>query len=418
MADLTFSDEVAELVAARPTSHVLAVGLGRSYGNSNTLAGGSLIDVTQLDRILMFDAEAGILRAKAGLSLSQALGVIVPQGWFLPATPGTRFVTLGGAVANDVHGKNHHLAGSFGCAVRAIGLQRSDGRTLALAPGDPLFAATIGGLGLTGLITWVEIALSRIPGTRLLGERTAFGSLKEFASLITDAERRFEHTVAWIDCANGGSAFGRGILEAANWTHGDLKDVHRDQPRLTVPVDAPSFTISGPTVRGFNAFYFNAKRWKAGPFTQHYADFFYPLDALGRWNRLYGRRGFHQYQCVIPAEAGIEPLEEMLQLITRSANASFLAVLKRFGSKVSPGILSFPREGLTLALDFPNRGVPTLDLLARLDAIVREAGGRLYPAKDARMSRAMFELGYPRLDHFRAHVDPAFSSDFWKAVNA
>lgn len=417
MATMRFADEARGLLASRPLANVLAVGLGRSYGTSNTLSGGALLDMTKLDRILSFDHAAGILRAEAGLSLNDALAVIVPCGWFLPTTPGTRFVTLGGAVANDVHGKNHHSAGTLGCHVRALGLLRSGGEMLELRPGDPLFAATIGGLGLTGLILWVEVALSAINGTNVSGERTAFHALDEFMALAAEAEKTFEHTVAWIDCASTGRAFGRGIFEAANWAQGPLGEVHAPAPALSVPVNAPSMTISHPTVRTFNALHFRVKKAKSGPFRQHYSGFFYPLDAIGKWNRLYGARGFHQYQCVIPEREGVAPVRDMLDAITRTGNASFLAVLKRFGARRSPGLLSFPMEGLTLALDFPNRGALTLELLGRLDDIVRAAGGRLYAAKDARMSRAMFESGYPDADAFARFVDPAFSSDFWQAVS-
>jgi FAD/FMN-containing dehydrogenase len=420
MAAPLFRDEVAKRLAARPTPTVLGIGLGRSYGISNTLSGGSLIEMVQLDRIIAFDREKGVLRAEAGLSLSEILRVIVPHGWFLPTTPGSRFVTLGGAVANDVHGKNHHRAGSFGCSVTAIGLMRSDGTELELSEhGEPgLFAATIGGLGLTGLIVWVEIKLSRIPGTSLACERTAFGSLREFQVLAKDADERFEHFVAWIDCASTGTDFGRGIFEAGNWTPGGLERTHDLRPKIAIPLDAPGFLISGPTVKAFNALYFKSKRAAAGPYTQHYGGFFYPLDVIDRWNRLYGRKGFYQYQCVVPYAGGIDAIDDMLRLITKSGNASFLAVLKTFGAKASPGMLSFPAEGITLALDFPNHGHTTLSLFAELDKIVGSTAGRLYPAKDARMPRRMFEAGYARLDEFRTHVDPAFSSDFWKAMNS
>jgi FAD/FMN-containing dehydrogenase len=419
IADIRHADEASAVIAARPRDNMLAVGMGRSYGTSNTLSGGALIRTGLLDRIISFDRQAGVLRAEAGLTLSDAISVIVPHGWFLPTTPGTRFVTLGGAVANDVHGKNHHSAGTFGCAVRALGLLRSDGTLHTLTPDDDsgLFAATIGGLGLTGMILWVEITLSAIPGTNLACERTAFQSIGEFAAIAADAAARFEHTVAWIDCAGGGKSAGRGIFESGNWVDGGDKALHKPDPAVSIPMDAPGFLISGPTVKAFNTLYFNVKRQRSGAYVQHYGGFFYPLDAIGRWNRLYGRRGFHQYQCVVPHAGGIEAVEAMLNQIGRSGNASFLAVLKTFGPKASPGMLSFPRKGITLALDFPNRGRSTLDLCATLDSIVNAAGGRLYPAKDARMPRAMFEAGYPNVGAFRAHVDPAFSSDFWKAVS-
>jgi L-gulonolactone oxidase len=414
-----YRDEVAAALEAREGQSVLAVGLGRSYGDSVLNPGGCLIDMTGLDRVIVFDREAGVLRAEAGLSIDAALRFLVPAGWFLPTTPGTRFVTLGGAVANDVHGKNHHSAGSLGCSVRRFGLRRSDGNETECSSDDELFRATIGGVGLTGIITWVEIGLARIPSAYLDLERAPFEDVGGFFGLAKASSATHEHTVAWFDCARGGEKIGRGIFQRANWAPDGGLEPHPERQLVVVPVDAPSWALNGLTVRAFNSLYWRLQKAGAQRVRAHYASVFYPLDALGQWNRLYGGRGFYQYQCVVPHAGAEAAVLAMLQQIARAGAGSFLAVLKTFGPRVSPGLLSFPREGVTLALDFPNRGQATLDLLAGLDAIVLDAGGRLYPAKDGRMSAKMFQAGYgAALSRFSAQIDPAFSSQFWRRVSS
>ncbi len=415
-----FVDELPHVLAEISGESKLAIGLCRSYGDSVINSGGSVIDMTHLDRIIAFDRDKGILTAEAGASLSAILRLIVPHGWFTGTTPGTRFVTLGGAVANDVHGKNHHRAGTFGCAVKELELVRSDGTTRRLSAdgGDPLFAATIGGLGLTGVIRAVSLDLAPIRSAYLDVERIAFGHVRDFFAIAEESEQSHEHTVAWIDCASGHSHLGRGIFQRGNWSEEGGLDVHDDRKTLTMPIDAPGFALNWLTVRLFNAVYYRLQKY--GPARQHlhYAPFFYPLDAILEWNRLYGRRGFYQYQCVIAQGEAAEAVEELLKRIAASGAGSFLAVLKTLGPKPSPGMLSFPHEGVTLALDFPNKGPKTLELLGELDAIVRAANGRLYPAKDGRMPAAMFRAGYPHLDAFMEQIDPAFGSDFWRRVSA
>lgn len=416
-----YRDEAVRAIMSRGDREVLAVGLGRSYGDSVLNGRGALIDMTGVDRVLHFDPALGIVRAEAGLSFDELLPIIVPHGWFLRTTPGTRFVTLGGAVANDVHGKNHHGAGAFGCSVRRLGLVRSDGREVELdgETGGELFRATIGGLGLTGVVTWVELELARIPSAFLQVERVAFTSVADFFRLAEESSQRFEHTVSWIDCANRGHALGRGIFQRANWCADGGLIPHAGGPKFVMPVEAPSMALNGFTVRAFNAAYFRLQKRGPAVSRQHYSTFFYPLDAIGGWNRLYGRRGFYQYQCVIPSAEAQGAVEELVRQIAAAGAGSFLAVLKTLGDRSSGGLLSFPRAGATLALDFPNRGQRTLDLLARLDSVVRTAGGRLYPAKDGRMPAAMFQEGYAEaLPRFAKHADPAFSSNFWQRVSA
>ena len=414
-----FRDETADaLVAARRAGlSALAIGLGRSYGDSGLNADEVLIDMRGIDRLIAFDPETGIVRAEAGASLSALARFLAPRGWFLPTVPGTRFVTLGGAVANDVHGKNHERAGTFGANVRRLALRRSAEGTIECAPGDPLFAATVGGLGLTGLIEWVEFTAARIPSTMIDQEILPLADLDAFFVVAQESKAAFEHTVAWVDCTQRDARRGRGIFTRGNWASEGGLEPHVDRA-IPIPIEAPSFALNPLTLKSFNTAYDAAQRMKAGTSRVHYSSHFFPLDALFGWNKLYGPAGFYQYQCALPWETCRDAVAEMLAIIARSGEGSFLAVLKTFGDKPSPGLLSFPMPGATLALDFRNRGALTLKLLERLDDVVRAAKGRLYPAKDGRMSGEMFRLGYPALDAFAPHVDPAFSSNFWRRVRA
>jgi L-gulonolactone oxidase len=397
---------------------LLAVGLMRSYGDSNLNPGGAVVDMTALDRIHAFDPRSSVVRADAGLSLDALIRATLPHRLFPPVVPGTRFVTLGGAVGNDVHGKNHHRSGSFGNHVRRLGLRRSDGGLLELGPDDPtgLFAATIGGLGLTGLVEWVELQLTRIDGSSIDGETVPFHSLEEFFALSDESIASHEFTVSWIDCTRVEGTAMRGLFSRGNWSRDPARLPHPAKPKAGIPIEFPSFALNPLSLRLFNDLYFRLGRWRAGRSRTHYAPFFFPLDSVMNWNRLYGRRGMYQYQCVVPPTDSLPVIAELLQVIAASGEGSFLAVLKTFGDRTSPGMLSFPREGTTLALDFRNRGAETLALMARLDEIVLAAGGRLYPAKDGRMSARLFQSGYPRLAEFAPHVDPHFSSAFWRRV--
>ncbi len=398
----------------------LGVGLGRSYGDSGQNHGHAIIRTIGLDRVLAFDAENGILRAQAGMSLSDALALIVPFGWFLPTTPGSRHVTLGGAVANDVHGKNHHSQGTFGASVTALGLLRSDLGALQVSPdshGD-LFAATIGGLGLTGLIKWVEVKLAKIGSCYLDEETCYFDNLDGYFELAAQSAERFEHCVSWIDCTTKGPSLGRGIFTRSNWRSDGEREVHSNKPRVTMPFDAPNWALNPITLKLFNNAYFKAGKGKSGTKVSHYGQAFYPLDAIGNWNKLYGARGFYQYQCVVPNDVARDAIGALLSEISASGQGSFLAVLKAFGPRSSPGLLSFPLPGVTLALDFPNCGDVTLALFERLDAIVSQSNGRLYCAKDARMPPAMFKQGYAHaLNQFMTQCDPALGSSFWRRIH-
>jgi FAD/FMN-containing dehydrogenase len=344
----------------------------------------------------------------------------VPHGWFLPVTPGTQYVTVGGAIANDDHGKNPHRGGSFGCHVRCFELLRSDGARILCSAGQstPWYQASIGGLGLTGLITWAEIQLKRIHGPYILQDITAYENLDEFLELSRAADATHEYSAAWIDCLSKGSRLGRGIFVCGN----HLEDAAQatspgKKHRLRVPFTLPFSLVNPMTVRAFNSIYYQMQRRHTRPAPAHYADFFYPLDTVGHWNRVYGPRGFFQYQCVIPPRHARDAIAEILSRVTHHDTGSFFAVLKVFGDQQSPGILSFPRPGWTLALDFPNQGTKTFECLSSLDEIVRAAGGAVYPAKDARMDAKTFRESFPRWREFEPYVDERFSSSFWRRVS-
>lgn len=395
---------------------MLPFGNGRSYGDSCLNDRGTLIDARGLDRFIAFDARSGILRCEAGVLLSEILEVALPLGWFVPVTPGTSLVTVGGAIANDVHGKNHHRAGSFGHHVRCFELVRSDGtrRICSASENSDWFAATIGGLGLTGLIAWAELALKPAPGPGIEAETIRFASLEEFFELSRVSHDRYEYIVAWIDSLAGGKRLGRGLFMRGN--HAAAGAVSPDPPRRGpgVPFTPPFSLVHRPFMRAFNALYYRKPRRPSQNI--HYQAFFYPLDGIAHWNRLFGPRGFFQYQCVVPVGEGPRAVRELLREAARAGSASGLSVLKVFGDHSPAGWLSFPRPGVTLAMDFPNRGRRTLALLDALDEITLSAGGAVYPAKDARMSATTFSHGFPQWKRLESYRDPGFSSNLWQRV--
>jgi len=410
------SDELP--VAPEEGASVLPYGNGRSYGDVCLNRGGLVFDTRALDRFIRFDTETGLLRCEAGVLLADILRLVVPQGWFLPVSPGTRYVTVGGALANDVHGKNHHQAGTFGCHVIALELLRTDGSRQVCTSNEnsDLFSATIGGLGLTGLVTWVELQLRPIDGPLIREESLKFSNLDEFFRLSELSDGNFEYTVAWVDCVSRGNSLGRGLFARGNHDAGPYTGRKRgEKPRISIPFDAPFSLVNQWSLKTFNSIYYARQRERKKVRTIHYQSYFYPLDAIGSWNRIYGPKGMLQYQCVLPGEDGRDALANMLQAIAKSGNGSFLAVLKVFGDKPSPGLMSFPRPGVTLALDFPNKP-DVFRLLDRLDDMTREVGGAVYPAKDARMSAESFHRYFPAWEKFSAFVDPGFSSSFWRRV--
>lgn len=387
----------------------LAYGNGRSYGDVCLNPGGVLWLTGGLDRYISLDTETGIIEWQAGVLLRDIQRLILPHGWMLPVTPGTQLITVGGAIANDVHGKNHHRLGSFGDQVVDLRLLRTDGETIVCGPRaeSNWFSATVGGLGLTGVISQARLQLRRVAGPWLDTETLPYENLADFFALADGSENDWEHTVSWIDCISGGG--GRGIFMRGNHCALPGKAEPREK-KLAVPFAPPVSLINRLSLRPFNAAYFHLQSAKAGCSVAHYEKFFYPLDNIQNWNRIYGPHGFYQYQSVVPREVGGDAVDAMLKEISRSGDGSFLAVLKTFGNRQPVGMLSFPRPGVTLALDFPNKGERTLKLFERLDAVVREAGGRIYPAKDARMPRDLFESGYPRLAEFMKYRDPGISS--------
>ena len=406
----------AAFPAVPSQTSVLPYGNGRSYGDSCLNVGAALIPTRALDRFIALDAASGIVTCEAGILLDEMFRVIMPAGWFVPVTPGTRFVTLGGAIANDVHGKNHHAVGTIGRHLVRFELLRSDGQRLICSPtqNPDWFSATIGGLGLTGVITWAQLQLRPIAGPHMSVETIRFANLDEFLQLQSESDRDFEYTVAWVDCLGTGSQLGRGWLERANHASAPAPVQHAQSRGLNVPFAPPFSLVNAASLRLFNTLYYHRPRARHSD--RWFESFFYPLDSIGNWNRLYGPRGLYQYQCVIPDAAGREGTAALLEAIARSGQGSFLAVLKAFGALESPGMLSFPRKGITLALDFPNRGQSLERLFVELDAIVRATGGRLYPAKDGRMPPELFREGFPRWREFTQFIDPRCSSSFWRRV--
>jgi FAD/FMN-containing dehydrogenase len=400
---------------------VLPFGYGRSYGDSCLNEGGLVLDTTFLRRFIAFDDEAGLLRCEAGVSLAEVLELIVPRGWFVPVTPGTKFVSVAGAIANDIHGKNHHRAGTFGCHVTQFELLRSNGERLICSPTEnaELFRATIGGLGLTGVILWAEFKLKKIANPFIAMERIRYGSLDEFFEINSQSDHDFEYTVSWMDCLTGGQHMGRGLYWRGNHATAEQGASRRlrKKPKLRVPFDIPSQLLNTLTVRIFNEAVYRSQLTRKIQAISPYDDFFYPLDWVLDFNRAYGKQGFLQYQCVVPKDDNYRALKEILAQIRRAGEGSFLVVFKTFGDIKSPGMLSFPRPGATLALDFSYKGEKTLKLLDTLDQIVRESGGAVYPAKDARMSAESFQAFYPNWREFAKYIDPKFSSSFWRRVS-
>ncbi|AEG50395.1 FAD linked oxidase domain protein [Sphingobium chlorophenolicum L-1] len=409
---------VAECMITRPRnaeavppllSHLpkaIARGNGRSYGDAS-LAPDATVDLRRLDHFIDFDRTSGCLTCEGGALLADIVDTMLPRGWFVPVTPGTKLVTVGGMIASDVHGKNHHVAGSFCDHVEWIDLAIGAGEVLRCSPGEhaDLFAATCGGMGLTGVILRACFRLLRVESTAVRQRIVRAATLAD-AFEIFEASLDWTYSVAWIDCLAQGRHLGRSAIFLGEHALSDQLPPARQAAPLArharrtkhVPFDFPAFVLSRPSVRLFNRLYYAAQR--PGNAIVDIDPFFYPLDAVHDWNRIYGRPGFIQYQCVLPLAESEMGLTRLLREIAAVGEASFLAVLKRMGP-ASFGMLSFPMEGYTLALDFPaNRG--SFALLDRLDAITAEHGGHIYLAKDARAGATSFANGYARLDEFRA----------------
>lgn len=408
--------DVAPLTARLPDGF-LPFGNGRSYGDSCLASNNNVVSIRSTSRFIFADWQTGILRADAGVLLSEVLEQSVTRGWFLASTPGTKLITLGGAVANDVHGKNHHVAGTFGRHVRKLCLYRSDLGVIECSrvKNAELFHATIAGLGLTGIILWVELQLKPIQSSLIDSQNIKFSNLDEFFTLSREIDKDFDYTVAWIDCVSKGKDLGRGIYMVGNHAKVGALELPKST-KLVVPVDMPFSMVNPLTLKVFNTLYYHKQLSRTVEKKVSYEPFFYPLDAILEWNRIYGRPGFQQYQCVIPESDAQSTMKEILKSISNRNMGSFLAVLKRCGDITSPGLLSFPMQGATLALDFPQVAGKTNELFDELDKIVMQAGGRLYPAKDAHMSSHFFQKAYPQWEELEKLRDPKIMSRFWQRV--
>jgi len=400
---------------------VLPVGQGRSYGDCCLNPGGLVVATDHLDRYIEFDVAKGTLSCEAGTRLGNIIDITLPHGWFLPVVPGTQFVSLGGAIANDVHGKNHHRAGTFGSQIIELELLRSNGQRLLCSEREnpEWFRATVAGLGLTGLITWAKIKLRPVQSAYVETEDIAFATVEEFIALSQESDHDFEYTVAWFDSFSYRAGTLRGILSRARHVEKSDGSLVARRPRswISVPFDMPQRLLGPNVIRLFNQCYAYGKNRRVSRRIRMEALLF-PLDMIRNWNRIYGRSGFMQLQCVIPDTAGTNGVSDLLQVIARGRQGSFLAVLKRFGAKASPGVLSFPMPGTTVALDFQNLGSPTDRLLQECHKVVVGYGGRIYPAKDASMTSATFQAGFPAWRSLIPYIDPRFSSGLWRRVSS
>jgi len=396
-----------EQIPLHSSEFSIAYGMGRSYGDVCLNPDGLLWFTRGLNHFIAFNESTGLLSCESGVLLRDIQRLFIPRGWTLPVTPGTQMVTVGGAIANDIHGKNHHGFGSFGDHIKYLKMIRTDGQIIECGPdaNSQWFAATVGGMGLTGVILQAQIQLKPTAGPWLDTETIPYSNLAEFFDIADSSEKDWEHTVSWIDCLSGS---GKGIFMRANPS--TSKDVAPVKRAKKMPFTPPISLVNQLSLKPFNFAYYQLQKYKSGKGIAHYEPFFYPLDKLLEWNLMYGPKGFFQYQSVIPREVGYDATKAMLYEIEKANEGSFLAVLKTFGNRESVGMLSFPQPGVTLALDFPNHGGRTLKLFERLDSIVKEAKGRIYPAKDARMSRELFEAGYPQLKAFQQYRDPKISS--------
>lgn len=400
---------------------LLARGLGRSYGDAALSSSSRILLTGKLNRMLAFDSQTGVLCCEPGVSFAEIINTFLPRGWFPPVTPGTKYVTMGGALASDIHGKNHHRDGSFVNFVRSFTLLTADKESLACSreENSELFWATAGGMGLTGFISELVISLRPVASQYLLVKKIKCSSLAETFRMIEESEQDYPYSVSWIDCLSAGQSLGRSILilgrhATGSETKSEMNGLVLQEPKqsLKVPADMPSWILNRYSIGAFNALYYHLSAGDGEEKVSHYDPFFYPLDSLSDWNRMYGKAGFIQYQCVLPLSSSKAGMEEILNLSSKRGRSSFLAVLKKFGA--GHGLLSFPIAGYTLALDMPVK--PGLfEFTQELDRLVMKHGGRVYLAKDACLTPESFRSMYPDLAKWTAlkkSVDPGlrFSS--------
>lgn len=398
--------DLLEIVSSSASNHLIPRGLGRSYGDSSL--SNQIIECLRLDHFSQFDPETGELTCGSGVSLADILETFVPKGWFLPVTPGTKFVTIGGAIASDVHGKNHHVEGSFSDHILSLKIVTGNGEfiTCSRESNPDLFLATCSGMGLTGTIVEATLKLKPIASAYIKETLIKAPNLEQALNLFEDYEDT-TYSVAWIDCLSTGDSLGRSLLMLGEHDdNGPL--ITGKSAKLAIPFNMPGFLLNKYSIQAFNTLYYNKVRNIETRRNSHYDPYFYPLDGIHQWNKMYGKNGFTQYQFVLPKSAGLEGMTEVLNRIAESKKGSFLAVLKAFG-KGNENYLSFPMEGYTLALDFKLE--PGLfDFLNRLDDIVLSYGGRLYMSKDVRMSESVFKESYPLWEKFQ-EVRTQYGSD-------
>jgi len=409
-SDVFRPEKFADLAAVVSSNahKLIARGAGRAYGDAALNADSRVVDIQRLNRMLSFDPESGILQAEAGVTLDEIIRVFLPRGFFPAVVPGTRHVTLGGSIASDIHGKSHHRESSFGTHVLWFDLMLASGevRRCSREENSDLFWATIGGMGLTGVILEVAMRLRHVESAYIKGEMKRVANVDQAIEAFERTDQLYGCSMAWIDCIASGGSLGRSVLHVGDFAPREaLPQKLRLEPLCAkektsppVPFNLPNFALNSLSMRAFNLAYYAIHR-DHPDLVVPYDVFFFPLDSIHNWNRIYGTRGFVQYQCVWPLEESRAGLIETLEAISGSGRASFLAVLKKFGAQ--DGMLSFPMPGYTLALDFPVTG-GLLEFLDRLDAMVLKRGGRVYLAKDARMRPDTFRAMYPKLDAWRA----------------
>jgi|TARA_B110000003_G_scaffold259486_1_gene279528 FAD/FMN-containing dehydrogenase len=417
---LSSDHEIYNLQDKKNAQHLLSqktkgivYGMGRSYGDVCLNPGGIAWKSSALDRLIAFDEELGILECESGISLQSIQDIVMPRGWMLPVSPGSQYISVGGAIANDVHGKNHHKFGTFGNHVLEILLLRSNNKPILCSPEKNLdwFKATIGGIGLTGIIFSCKIQLRKVEGDWLEAESIPFKSLSSFLSLSDSSESDWEYTAAWIDCLSRNDI--RGIFERGRHTSMNKNFTKRS---INFAFTPPFSVVNRVTLSLFNPIYFFLKTLFSNRKKIYYTKFLHPLDNILNWNRMYGPKGFYQFQCVIPRETCEDAIEEMLGLISLARMGSFLAVLKTFSNFQPVGLLSFACPGITLALDFPNKGEKTKQLFSQLEDIVKNSNGRIYLAKDILMTKEIFECTYPESNKFKEFRDPNISSQMSKRL--
>lgn len=408
--------ELESIVTAAPEASLVARGLGRSYGDAALNGDGAVVSSVRMNRLVDFDAESGVLHCEAAVTLAEIIDVFLPKGFFFPVTPGTKTISIGGAIAADVHGKNHHCDGTLSQHLLEFHLMTASGDVLRCARDEnpDIFWATIGGMGLTGIVLDARIRLKPVETAYLRTRTEQTRDLDDTLSRMTETDAQFSYSVAWVDCLASGSSLGRSILLRANPASREALPealrarpfAYRSRPRPAVPFDFPSLALNRVSMKLFNTAFYHSHR--DGERLDDADHFFYPLDAIPNWNRIYGKRGVLQYQALLPTASAASGLSELLELISREAGGSFLAVLKSMGA-ANDAPLSFPHPGMTLSLDFPYTGPNLIAHLNRLDDLVVRSGGRVYLAKDSCLRPEHVRAMYPRLDEFlevKSRIDP------------